>query len=119
MWSDSVFNTYGDEYGTRTDTKFGQATYYQMGDYVTMFGKVFTSKINNNTGHLPTTTDAYWQQVTWTDGVKVYNYPPDDFRLKSTDGYNGRLGLNDKEAVIVLPIIIRNFFIKKGKIKWQ
>lgn len=119
-WTDSLFATYGDEYGDLSGTKAPKACYYQTGDWVTFQSKYYQSLVDNNTGHMPLGyTDAYWQKITWTDGVKTYDYPPDDFRLQTGDIYNVKgIGLLDNmSAPGALPILIRNFIVTKHKFK--
>lgn len=96
-WADTIWNTFGDEYAGQGE-KQNQPIIYALGDTVIHHSKWYVSKINGNHKHPPQgVTDAFWRLITWKKGARTYTYPPDDYRLLTTDKYAKRnIGLQDK-----------------------
>lgn len=98
MWGNWIFAGMGDEFTNQTDFRQGQKNIFQTGQMVMNLGKYFTSKIDNNWNHFPTTTDSYWQQLTWTDNGNTVSYPPDNYLLSTSNFYQIRgMGLTQHQ----------------------
>ncbi len=88
MWGNWIFASMGDEFTNQTDVRQGQPIYFNTGDMVCWLGKYYVSKINGNWNHIPQgVTDAYWTIKTWNKNGTTVTYPPDDYRLSTSNFY--------------------------------
>lgn len=88
MWGNWVFASLGDEFTNQLPLRQGKPIVFQLGDMVCWLGKYYVSKINGNWNHIPVgVTDSYWTLKTWTKNGSPVTYPPDDYRLSSTNFY--------------------------------
>lgn len=98
-YCDTIYKFWGWEptSGLSGVVRVGEVKVYDSLEYCMFMGKYYKSKHSNNAGNMPAgQTDSHWEQLTWTDGITTYDYPPEDFRLVSGDPYRALgMGLLD------------------------
>lgn len=97
-WADTIHHTWHDEHDIADGLiQEGAPVIFKQGDYIIWLGKYYRSLVNNNHANMPIgQTNAYWELLTWQDGINIRNYPPNDYRLREGDIYrNQGMGLKD------------------------
>lgn len=116
-WVDTIYKSVGWEGNFSSSTRQGQVKVYDSLEVVMFQGKFYESKHGNNFCNMPIgQTNSHWRLLTWQDSQgNVYQYPPEDYRLREGDPYRAlNMGLTYYPTSIPVPTKKNSFNRKSG-----